>query len=436
MTIRISRRGLLGGTAAVAIASTLSACSSGATTDPSGTPLKMMAWDFEPDTAQLLVDTWSEKSGTPVTLEVNPLSGYSQALQTRMQSGEVVDLFYNQAPSGKKYFEAEWARALDDLDGADQVLGDMFESARPAYQSIDGQLIALPYYSALHYTIYNKKFLEEAGISSPPTSFDELFSQCEQIRDAGVCKTPYQGFWSKDGIAEWFINYLLNGGVTPFDQSGDPEFADDSKAVDVMTWWREIYASGLAPQSTLTDDPGILTDNLANGHTAFFSAHHYFLQIVKNAAGSHSEHSAAMSSGFGTNPTLQGGEILQMGRIEDATRRNQAWDLMKFYGYKDEEGNLPAFEQWAVAAGQLAPYPAFFENETIRKEMGKTYDLDGLKDVFDRQSDPVPTRFEIWYPEFANQVSPIIEGMLINKDGPKATLDKLAEAARSAKQNA
>lgn len=294
MTFSITRRALLGGTAATAVAATLAGCGNdtdnGDATDngESAGALTMVAWDFEPDTAQQLVDTWSEQSGTSVNLEINALSGYAQALQTRMQAGDDVDVFYNQASNGKKYFQADWARALDDLDGAGDVLDDMFESARPAYQSTDGQLIALPYYSALHYTIYNQKYLEDAGISAPPTSFDELFTQCEQIRDAGVCDTPYQGFWTKDGIAEWFINYLLNGGVTPFDEGGNPVFADDAKATDVMAWWREIYTSGLAPQSTLTDDPGILTNNLANGSTAFFSAHHYFLQQVRAADGEQS----------------------------------------------------------------------------------------------------------------------------------------------------
>lgn len=415
---------------------TATGSAAGGASSAASTELTMMAWDFQPDMAQKLVDTWSTASGTKVNLEINALSGYAQALQTRFQSGDEIDVYYNQASNGKKYFEAEWAAALDDMDGASDVLSNMFESARPAYQSIDGQLIALPYYSALHYTIYNPKFLEDAGISAPPTSFDDLYSQCEKLRDSGVCATPYQGFWAKDGTAEWFINYLLNGGVTPFDAEGNPVFADDSKAVDVMKWWLEMYKSGLAPQSTLTDDPGVLTNNLANGTTAFFSAHHYFLQMVKDAGGTQSGNVAGMSSGFGTAKTLQTGEILQMGRIEDAERRKQAWDLMRFYGYQDENGKFPAFEQWALAAGMIAPYPAFFEDAGIKEAMSKTYDFEALKKTFEDESDAVPTRFEIWYPDFAIEVSPIIEGMLINNGDPKATIDALAKAASDAKANA
>lgn len=440
MTLKLTRHGFLSGAAALAAAAGLSSCGAGGVGSsasgsvPSG--LKMRAWDFQPDTVSQLVKTWSDASGVPVDVEINALSGYAQALQTRMQSGDAIDVFYNQASNGKKYFEANWAAALNDLDGADKVVEDIFPSALPAYQSAQGDLIALPYYSALHYTIYNTAYLEQAGISAPPTSLDDLYSQCEKLKASGVCETPYQGFWAKDGTAEWFINYLLNGGVTPFHDDGSPAFADDSNAVHVLEWWLEMFTSGLAPQSTLTDDPGVLTSNLADGKTAFFSAHHYFLQMVRDAAGPQSGNVLGMSSGFGTAKTLQAGEILQMGVIDDTDRRAKAWDLMKFYGYKDDEGRLPAFEQWAVAAGQLAPYPAFFEDRTIREAMSKTYDLEALKTTFENESDPVPTRFEIWYPDFAAEVSPIIEDMLISSKDPKKALDSLAKAAQTAKDNA
>lgn len=434
MAITINRRNFLSSAlllgVAATVTSTLPGCSK---SEDANTPLEFQGWDFQPDTIETLIKQWSEKSGVEVNVSISPNAGYPATIQTRMQSGGDIDVFYNNSFNGKKFYEAEWADNLSDLPQADEVLSAMFESARPMYQAADGSLIALPYYSALHYIMYNPVLMKEAGIDQFPTSFDELYSACEKMKKDGICDTPYQGYWAKDAIEEWFISYLLNAGVTPFDGNGDPVFADDSKSVEMMSWWLSTFKEGLTPASTLTDDPGKLTSNLADGVTCFFDAHHYFLPIAKAEKGKYAADLLETSSGFGVNKTLQAGEILQMGKISNADRREKAWDLLKFYGFKDENGKFPAFNEWAKAAGLLAPYPEFFDDEEIAQVMSEHYDFADLRATFENQSDPVPTRFEPWYPDFGNQVADAIQDMLVNNAEPKATIQKLADAAVAAK---
>ncbi len=440
MNTHLSRRSLLGAglfLGGAALLPGLTSCSSQSSTPGADEPLEFLAWDFQPDTVEALVKEWKTKTGNEINVSINALSGYASALQTRMQAGQSVDVFYNHSSNAKKYYAAEWASRLDDLEGIDKITADLFPSAKPMYQSSDGAVIALPYYSALHYTIYNKKYLEAAGITALPGNFDQLYSACEKLKKDNICATPYQGFWAKDGIAEWFINYMLNADVTVFSENHDPVFADDPNAVHVLQWWQEMFNSGLAPASTLTDDPGKLTSNLADGTTAFFSAHHYFLAQVRGLNGKYSgDDIGSMSSGFASHKTLQAGEVLQMGVIKDDKRRTKAWEFMRYYGSGDESGNYPAFQKWAEAAGLLAPYAGFFKNDQIRKAMSKTYDVDELRETFELRSEVVPTRFEIWYPTFATAIGEHIEDMLINKKDPKQTLDSLAKVAAEAKKNA
>ena len=42
-----------------------------------------------------------------------------------------------------------------------------------------------------------------------------------------------------------------------------------------------------------------------------------------------------------------------------------AWDLMKYYGWKDKNGKFSVFTQWAKAAGLAAPYPGFFTDPDV-----------------------------------------------------------------------
>lgn len=396
----------------------------------SGT-LKMLAWDFQPDMIKQLVGEWSAKSNTAVDVAVIPNVGYSPAIQTRLRGGDTIDLFYNFAYNSQKFVDEGWAAKLNGLPGVDALVADMFESARARHVNVAGDIISVPYFSAVHMMHYNEKYLADAGIEKAPATLQEIYEASKKLKEAGVVASPYIAYWAKEFCEEYLHTYLLNEGVTAFDDNGQPVFANDPKTVGVFEWWQKMYTEGLAPQSVLTDDPGKLSSEMAQGNAAFFVLHHYFLTSIRALEGPQSANVKQSAIG-GDNFTLQIGEVLQLGNIADEEQRLAAWDLAKYYGWKDEAGKFTVFNQWAKAAGLAAPYAGFFTDPDVIAAFPDYYDLPLISKAFDTGSKVVPARTLPWYPDFQAKVGDIIHALLLGQADPQQTVDALTQAALAA----
>jgi len=123
------------------------------------------------------------------------------------------------------------------------------------------------------------------------------------------------------------------------------------------------------------------------------------------------------------------GEVIQMSAKPRSL--SAAWELMKFYGWRDKDGQLSTFKQWAKAAALASPYPEFFEDPEVREAYGPGYDFDVLVDVMNNRSDPVQARNAVWYPEFQVHVGDVIhqllKGEISGQETSKALADKVME---------
>jgi multiple sugar transport system substrate-binding protein len=112
-------------------------------------------------------------------------------------------------------------------------------------------VISAPYFSAVHLLHYNEKMLADNGFDGPPETLQELYDQSKVLKDAGV-RTPYLAYWIHGFAEEYLMAYLLAEGITPFDDNGDPVFADDPATEDVMRWWQAMFVDGLTSPTMLT----------------------------------------------------------------------------------------------------------------------------------------------------------------------------------------
>lgn len=431
----LKRRDFLQRTASTALLATAAGglSVSGVNAAPFSGTLDMLTWDFQPDTIRELVADWSAISDVNVDVATIPNLGYTAAIQTRLRGGDDIDLYYNFAANSEKFVEQGWASKLNGLPGVDDLLGDMFESARARHVTESGDIVSVPYFSAVHMLHYNKKMLKDAGIANPPGTLKETYDASKILKDSGVVDAPYLAFWIKEFCEEYLHTYLLNEGITAFDQDGSPAFADDPKTEGVFEWWQTMYQEGLAPSSLLSDDPGKLSNQMAQGNAAFFVLHHYFLTSVRTIKGPESANVFQAPIG-GANDTLQIGEVIQLGQSESKEEQLAAWELAKFYGWKDGNGRFSTFIKWAQAAGLAAPYPAFFKDPEVIASFPDYYDLQMISDTFKNSSKVVPARTLPWYPEFKDKVGDICHALLLGQKTPKQTVTALANAAAGAKK--
>lgn len=393
----------------------------------SGT-LDMLAWDFQPDTIKSLVEGWTAEGNPAVDVAVIPNLGYSPAIQTRLRGGDQIDLYYNFAYNSQKFIDEGWASKLNGLPGVDDLIGDMFESARARHVNAAGDVISVPYFSAVHLLHYNERMLADAGIAAVPQTLKEIYDASKTLSSS--VPAPYVAYWVKEFCEEYLHTYLLNEGITAFDDAGNPVFADDPKTEGVFEWWQAMYQEGLAPKSLLTDDPGKLSNEMAQGNAAFFVLHHYFLSSIRALEGPESANVKSAPIG-GDNFTFQIGEVLQMGNIADEEQKLAAWELMKYYGWKDSAGKFSVFNQWAKAAGLAAPYAGFFTDPEVIASFPDYYDLPMISKTFDTGSKVVPARTLPWYPDFQARVGDIIHALLLGQADAKKTVADLTAAATS-----
>lgn len=391
----------------------------------SGT-LDMLAWDFQPDTIKSLVGEWTAAGNPAVEVAVIPNLGYTPALQTRLRGGDRIDLYYNFAYNSQKFINEGWATKLNGLPGVEDMLADMFESARGRHVNAAGDVISAPYFSAVHMLHYNQKMLADAGIAVP-TTLKEIYDASKKL--SSTVRAPYVAYWVKEFCEEYLHTYLLNEGITAFDDAGQPVFADDAKTVGVFEWWQAMYQEGLAPKSLLTDDPGKLSNEMAQGNAAFYVLHHYFLTSIRALEGPESANVTMAPAG---PITLQIGEVLQLGQSDSDEERAAAWELMKYYGWKDSEGRFKVFNQWAKAAGLAAPYAGFFTDPEVVASFPDYYDLAMLSDTFATKSNVVPARTLPWYPDFQAKVGDITHALLLGQATPAKTVEDLTAAAKAA----
>ncbi len=433
----ISRRTILRGVLAAGIAipatQLLAGCGgkSGAKTNDKAGTLSMTAWEAYPDQIRANLTKFKDQFGSAVDLSLIPNVGYGPALQTRLQGGQEIDAFYNFAYASTKYVDAGWATSLNKYPGVEDLIADMFPAAAARHRLPDGRIISVPYFSAVHSLMYNESHLKKYGITAAPTTKEEVYDQCKKLKAAGV-SSPYAAYWTKQFLEEYFLVYLLGEGITAFDDKGGPAFADDPKTEGVMQWWKAMYQDGLTSKDVLTADPGAHVTAMAQGHSTFFELHHYFLQIVRTTDGPESKNvTISYRSPGPSGKTLQVGEVIQMGAKVGGQRAQDAWNLLKFYGWKDKSGSYSTFTSWAKSAALLGPYPGLFKDKDFLAAFPSYFDMAKLEDAFANRSDVVPARVTPWYASFQVKVGDRLQAMLLGQSSIKDTISSLASDANS-----
>src|SRR5205823_12952199 len=112
---------------------------------------------------------------------------------TRALPGEVVDVMYCVHNNRQRWYENGLMRPVDDLPGVDELKKTMTPANLDSLKSKDGsKLLGLPYFTGLFTMIYNEPMLQQAGISVPARSWDELAEHRTLLHKDSISHAPYQ----------------------------------------------------------------------------------------------------------------------------------------------------------------------------------------------------------------------------------------------------
>lgn len=141
------------------------------------------------------------------------------------------------------------------LDTVAEDLSWAEERFYPAYLAsgeANDQLWSLPFQRSTIVQYHNKDIYEEAGLDpeAPPSTWDELVSQAEQIQESGAAEYGVEipstqfGNWMFQAMA------IQNGVENTSGTDGIVDYLDDPGSVEALEWWLSMSEQGIMPSGT------------------------------------------------------------------------------------------------------------------------------------------------------------------------------------------
>lgn len=205
-----------------------------------------------------------EQKHQDVTVNVQGFDDYEtlfQQMQASLESGN--------APEVVHFFEAATREALDAtdaegnpifqsvaeaVDGRDEILGEpvvLDDVVAPArnYYSVEGDFYSMPWNTSSTIMYGNKKFLDAAGVTKMPETWQELEQACDAImklpqnqRPKNCVTWPNHSWWQEQAVA-------MAGGLLGNNDNGRSDRAtevmlDSPELIEYLTWWNELENKG------------------------------------------------------------------------------------------------------------------------------------------------------------------------------------------------
>lgn len=227
----MSRRRLAILTAAVLAAAPLTAC--GGSDDPSGGSAKTLTYwasnqgaSLEADKQILTpeLDRFEQQTGIKVNVEVVPWSDLLNRLLAAATSGQGPDVV-NIGNTWSASLQATGAMVeFDDATLAKVGGRDRFVPAALAAAGAPGKPpAAVPLYSLAYALYYNKKAFADAGITTPPTSWEQVAEIGRKLTGDGRWGLAVEGANASENAHHAFTFSQQYGGEW-FDSAGKPTF--------------------------------------------------------------------------------------------------------------------------------------------------------------------------------------------------------------------
>lgn len=147
--------------------------------------------------------------------------------------------------------------------------------------SLNGESFGLPWYLTTRVTLYNTELFEAAGITQPPSNYEELATAAKQIKDATGKYAFFISFVPED--AADVLQSFVQMGVPLVDENGNAAFnTPEGKAV--FQYWTDLYQQELLPREVLTQGHRRAVELYQAGETAILASGAEFLSTIEKNA--------------------------------------------------------------------------------------------------------------------------------------------------------
>ncbi|MGP9616216.1 ABC transporter substrate-binding protein [Arthrobacter sp. AOP36-A1-22] len=224
------------------------------------------------------IDRYTEETGTKVELEVIPWSDLYNRILTAVSSGDGPDVL-NIGNTWAVSLQASGAFMPWEGDALDKIGGqDRFVQTSWATGGAEGKVpTSVPLYGLSYSMYYNTKMFKEAGIESPPATWDDFVADAKKLtkdtNDDGKTDqwgVSLAGASVTNNAHAAFIRGLQNGGSL-YDADGKPQFATDGVVKGVNQWVQLMGSDGVVnPSMAEAQNGSDMVEDFAAGKSAMF----------------------------------------------------------------------------------------------------------------------------------------------------------------------
>jgi multiple sugar transport system substrate-binding protein len=255
-----------------------------------------------------------------VTVNVTevPWEGAHDRIVNAIAGGEVPDV---------SMIGTTWMGEFAGLGGLDPTPSNIDASAffEGAWQTtiVDGVSYAVPWYVETRLVYYRTDLAEDAGITEPPATWDELKALAEGIQEGGA---QYGINLQPGGQGSWqtFMPFFWQAGGEIMDAEGN--FTLDSDAcVEALTFYDSFFEEGLTAPSA-GDVP--LEGQFANGDVGAFISGPWMIGIITDAGADPETWTVAHQPTEEAGTSFVGGS--NMAVLSDADNKEAAWSFVQY----------------------------------------------------------------------------------------------------------
>ena len=350
---RLSRRGFVGAAAGAAVAAPVFLRSSRAA--QATTQLDFTIWNYAVDIVQDNIDRFQELN-PEITVRLSDFGWpiFHETMINRFISKTPTDVSYNGGNWLNEFAAAGWVVPLDEhFDWAttyqDKVLPFAWQD-----MTFNDNVYGLPYYADTITFMYNQQVLEDAGISAPPQTWEEVTEQSLQLKEGGM-EYPfvYEFTNTLPNVSEAFASMVFGRGGELIDEERNPLWTDpESPAAQQLRWL--VEAKNEHDILTVMDHETTITKAMNTGQHAFTVMFNYNLAALNNAATSPLAGQFALALMPGETHECYGFakfyNMTQMAVDRGPEVIDAVGNFIQYFA-GEVDGSYPVAKRWAVEQG-------------------------------------------------------------------------------------
>jgi multiple sugar transport system substrate-binding protein len=225
----------------------------------------------------------------------------------------------------------------------------------------EGAVYGVPWFTDAGLLYYRTDYLEEAGFSAPPTTWDELKEQAGKIVQDGIAQSGFlfQGAEYEGGTVNG-LEYINSHGGQVLDPNDASNVTIDSpESVAGLTTERSLVEDGVSPQAVSTYDEPACEAPFFNGDAAFVRNWPYMYTLLPDDVRNNVDIAPLPAGEGGESVSGLGGWNFFINAYAPQEAQDAAWEFISFMTAEEQQ------KFYALEGSYLPTRSALYEDQEV-----------------------------------------------------------------------